>query len=71
MPDGHFEAAMARLSADIQNDEVEEAWDCNPEFEPDYGHEYDDLDDCDDSSNQAWQVQCLDRFGDRLVNGAY
>lgn len=45
----------------------ETAWDCDPSFQP-ILEDYDlDLDETDSESD--WQVICLDRFGDRLVNG--
>jgi hypothetical protein len=55
----------------VDNDFDGIAWDCSLDFEPDYENDYDDLDDFDDSPKQHWQVACLDRFGDRLVNGRY
>ena len=58
-------------SVDDDFDGTNHAWDCDPSFETDYESDYDDLDDFDDSPKQHWQIACLDRFGDRLVNGEY
>lgn len=49
--------------------EQQEAWDCNPDmiFVP----ETVDLDLDDEDAEGDWQVLCLDRFGDRMVNANY
>lgn len=47
-----------------------EAWDCSPDFIPDYAGDYEELDE-DNYPFEDWQVIALDRFGDRLVNGRY
>ena len=44
------------------DDEYSEGWDCDP-----FAIIAQDIDDRDEESD--WQSICLDRWGDRLVNG--
>jgi len=46
------------------------AWDCDP-FASVSVDDYDSELDFNDSADSDWQTICLDRFGDRLVNGRY
>lgn len=46
------------------------AWDCDP-FADVSMPDFDEGLDFDNDSSGDWQSVCLDRFGDRLINGRY
>lgn len=55
---------------DFDSISVNEAWDCDP-FADVSAPDYDEGLDFDDDPSGDWQSVCLDRFGDRLINGRY
>ena len=51
----------------LYTDDYSEGWDCDPTAT--FLDETDQRDESDDTGD--WQDICLDRWGDRMVNGEY